>query len=184
MYAKIQNNTVIEYPYELINIQREYPHTSFPSVLDNDFLKNMGIVNVVTKGKPNYNKTTQKVVEVTPIYNNVKEQWEQSFSIESITEQEFNEAITQIITNISVDVQKRLDDFAATRYYDGILSLCTYANSTITKFKNEGKYGITIRDQTWNKVYQIFGDAQSGLRAIPTSYSEIESELPVPAWPN
>lgn len=184
MYAKIQNNTVIEYPYELTNIQREFPHTSFPSVLGDTFLQNIGIVNVVTKGKPNFNKTTHKIVELTPTYNNVKDQWEQSFDAVPITEQEFNDAITQIITNISLEVQKRLDDFAATRYYDGILSLCTYSNSAITKFKNEGKYGITIRDQTWDKVYKIFGDAQSGLRAIPMTYSEIESELPIPTWPN
>lgn len=79
--------------------------------------------------------------------------------------------------------QQRLDDFARTRNYDGILSLCTYATSTNTAFSAEGQYGVQARDATWVKLYEILAEVESGVRPIPSGYAEIESELPVLAWP-
>lgn len=79
--------------------------------------------------------------------------------------------------------QKRLDDFAQTRNYDGILSLCTYATSTNPKFQSEGQYGVTARDATWAKLYEILAEVEAGTRPTPTGFSDIEPELPVLAWP-
>jgi hypothetical protein len=80
--------------------------------------------------------------------------------------------------------QTRLDDFAKTRNYDGILSLCSYAASTNTKFQAEGQYGVASRDNTWAKLYEILAEVETGTRPVPTGYAEIEPELPVLAWPN
>ena len=79
--------------------------------------------------------------------------------------------------------QKRLDDFARTRNYDGILSLCTYATSVIPKFKLEGQYGVEVRDATWAKLYTILTEVEAGVRPVPGSFSDIEPELPALAWP-
>ncbi len=84
---------------------------------------------------------------------------------------------------IVVATQRRLDDFARTRNYDGILSLCTYATSTNAKFQAEGQYGVEARDATWAKLYEILAEVEAGTRPVPTGYAEIEPELPALVWP-
>ena len=89
----------------------------------------------------------------------------------------------EILKMVVDATQKRLDDFARTRNYDGILSLCTYATSPNTKFATEGQYGIVARDATWSKLYEMLDEVQAGTRPIPASFADIESELPVLEWP-
>ena len=88
----------------------------------------------------------------------------------------------EILKMVIDATQKRLDDFARTRNYDGILSLCTYATSPNTKFATEGQYGIVARDATWSKLYEMLDEVQAGTRPIPASFADIESELPTLEW--
>ena len=80
-------------------------------------------------------------------------------------------------------IQQRLDDFARTRNYDSILSACTYATSTVAKFKTEGQACVNLRDATWAAAYQILADVQAGDRPMPTSIADIEADLPAAVWP-
>lgn len=79
--------------------------------------------------------------------------------------------------------QKRLDFFAQSREYDGILSACTYATSTVPKFQVEGQYCVEARDQTWAMLYQIMAEVQAGTRPMPSGFADIEPELPTLTWP-
>jgi len=79
--------------------------------------------------------------------------------------------------------QQRLDAFAQTRNYDGILSACTYADDPVQKFAAEGQYCVAARGATWAKLYEILGEVESGSRPVPSSYADIENELPVLTWP-
>ena len=80
-------------------------------------------------------------------------------------------------------IQARLDSFARQRGYDDILSACTYATSTITKFKNEGQTCVNLRDATWEAAYNILGAVQTGAIPMPSSIADIEADLPTLAWP-
>jgi hypothetical protein len=80
-------------------------------------------------------------------------------------------------------VQARLDTFARTRNYDGILSACTYASSMVPKFKAEGLYCVGSRDNTWAALYNGLAEVQAGTRPMPSSYADIEPLLPELAWP-
>ena len=84
---------------------------------------------------------------------------------------------------IVASTQARLDDFAKTRNYDGILSLCTYATSSVPKFAAEGQCGVDSRDQTWARLYTIMQEVEAGTRQMPLGFSDIEPDLPVLAWP-
>lgn len=88
-----------------------------------------------------------------------------------------------IIKAFTDAIQRRLDDFARTRNYDGILSAATYATSTVPKFQAEGQYAVTARDATWAAAYQILAEVQAGTRPMPSRPSDIFPELPVLAWP-
>jgi hypothetical protein len=91
-------------------------------------------------------------------------------TIEEITEQ-YTEA-----------VQDRLDAFARTRGYDGIMSACTYANSKTTQFQVEGEYCLDVRDATWAKCYQVMGAVLAGEQDMPT-LEELFETLPKLEWP-
>lgn len=79
--------------------------------------------------------------------------------------------------------QQRLDSFAQSRQYDGILSACTYHTSPTPKFQVEGQYCLAQRDATWAKLYEILAEVEAGTRPMPQSFADIESELPALVWP-
>ena len=81
------------------------------------------------------------------------------------------------------EVKQRLDNFAQTKKYDNILSLCTYASSTNAVFSVEGQYGVSVRDATWAKLNDILAEIDSLTRPMPSGFSDIESLLPNLAWP-
>lgn len=89
----------------------------------------------------------------------------------------------EIIASLTAQIQKRLDDFAKTRNYDGILSACTYATSTVPKFATEGQYCVQVRDATWAAGYALMDEVLAGTRPVPSSISDIEADLPVLEWP-
>jgi hypothetical protein len=90
--------------------------------------------------------------------------------------------VAEIIATYTAAIQKRLDDFARTRNYDGILSAATYATSAVPKFKAEGQYAVEARDATWAKGYEILAAVEAGTRPLPT-LEGLAAELPALAWP-
>lgn len=89
----------------------------------------------------------------------------------------------RVLAEIVDETQQRLDAFAQTRNYDSILSACTYATSTVFKFQTEGQCCVESRDATWQRLYEILGEVAAGTRPLPDNYADVESELPVLAWP-
>lgn len=92
-------------------------------------------------------------------------------------------SIQQIEKKFVDSIQSRLDVFARQRNYDGILSACTYATSTVAKFKAEGQTCVNLRDATWSAAYDILAQVQAGTRPMPTSIADIEADLPALVWP-
>ena len=79
--------------------------------------------------------------------------------------------------------QLRLDTFAQTRNYDGILSACTYATSSVPQFAGEGQYCVDARDATWATLYTIMGEVLAQTRPMPESFADVAPLLPALAWP-
>jgi hypothetical protein len=90
----------------------------------------------------------------------------------------------QIESEIVVATQQRLDAFAQTRNYDGVLSACTYATDANPKFAAEGQYCVEARGATWTKLAEMLAEVQANTRPMPTGYADIEPELPTLVWPN
>jgi hypothetical protein len=89
----------------------------------------------------------------------------------------------QLEVQFTAAIQHRLDDFARTRNYDSILSACTYATSTVPKFKAEGQACVNLRDTTWAAAYAVLTDVQESKRPMPSGIADIEADLPTLVWP-
>ena len=85
----------------------------------------------------------------------------------------------QLLAQIVQATQTRLDAFAQGRNYDGILSACSYATSTVPKFQAEGQYCVQARDATWAALYAILAQVQAGERPLPQGYAALEAQLPI-----
>lgn len=96
------------------------------------------------------------------------------------TEEQAAQALQAAIVSAT---QARLDAFAQTRAYDGILSACTYAASSVPRFAAEGQCAVDVRDATWSALYQLLADVQAGARPMPAGFADVEPLLPALAWP-
>lgn len=134
---------------------------------------------------PAHDAVTHFVREIAPelVEGNYEQRWEvYALSQEQAAANQaaFNRTrFNQIVAQ----AQARLDAFARTRNYDGILSLCTYATSPTAKFAAEGQYGVEARDATWAALYAMLAEVQAGTRPMPSGFADVEPELPELAWP-
>lgn len=89
----------------------------------------------------------------------------------------------EVQASVTLATQQRLDAFARTRNYDGILSACTYATSNLAQFAAEGVYCVSARDATWAALYTVLAQVQAGTRPMPAGFADVESDLPALEWP-
>lgn len=133
-----------------------------------------------------YDPVTQTVTETTP-EQTVLGHWEQRWTVTdksaevlaagtALKAQAFQNSVVQA-------TQARLDEFAKTRNYDGILSACTYATSTIPKFAMEGQAAVNLRDSTWATLYSLMEEVQAGTRVLPSTVEDVLLLLPELVWP-
>jgi hypothetical protein len=183
MYALVKDGILQTYPYTPTDVKRDNPGTSFPHSPSDTTLANFGAVCVVFTNPPVVDTTTHVLQEASPVYSSDNARWEQVWDIRALTAEELQARQQQLQSSIVGATQLRLDTFANTRNYDSILSAATYATSPTPKFQAEGAYAVDCRDTTWAALYQLMADVQAGVRPMPTSFAEIEPELPVLVWP-
>lgn len=182
MYVLIENNTIKQYPYNINDLRLDNPQISFPQNITTKLLATFNVFPVTPTDRPQYDPASQKIEEGAPI--KVNQRWQQTWNIVTLTLEEQNKYQHNLQENIIAQTQKRLDKFAQIHNYDGILSACTYATSTVPKFQLEGQYCVAFRDATWAKLYEILAEIESGIRPIPTGFMDIEADLPHITWPN
>lgn len=196
MTAYINENT-LEYPVFEGGIRAAYPDTIFPR----PFIAPAGYSVVQSTSQPAIT-VVQRLAEGSP--EQVGESWQQTWQVvPKFTEYTGNEGVLHtvaeqeaaaivantaaknaaLLREVQDKTQARLDDFAQTHNYAGILSACTYVGSKKQKFNAEGQYAKDARDDTWSKLYEILAEVQAGTRPVPSGYAEVASELPALVWP-
>jgi hypothetical protein len=182
IYAQLVDGVVTRYPVTQNDLRKQNPNVSFPAKgLSADLMASFGYVVVRYAPQPAFDTATHCAVEGTPVQEG--DIWNQTWQVVPLTPEEIAAKLQALQDNIAWNTQQRLDDFARTRGYDGILSACTYASSTRAKFAAEGQYAVTARDATWDMLYTIMREVQAGTRPLPSGFADIEPELPVLAWP-
>ena len=179
MHIKLTNN--IPEAYSIGQLRRDNPQVSFPKDIPETTLAEYSVYPVTPSDQPTHDPATHRIEEGTPVQ--IDGVWTQAWNVIALTDEEVAQQQVELQQNIVAQTQQRLDSFANTRNYDGILSLCTYATSTVTKFQAEGQYGVEARDATWAKLYEIMAEVQVGTRPMPTGFADIEADLPTLTWP-
>lgn len=88
----------------------------------------------------------------------------------------------QLRFRLIAEAQARLDEFARSKGYDGILSACTYATSSIANFATEAQRCVVLRDQMWDAMYSVLDEVELGNIPKPTNLADIEQHLPELSW--
>lgn len=182
LLVKFIGEQVVKYPYTLDELFSDNPGVYF-SDFSNDTLARFNVANVVVTGAPAYDPIRQAPEEIGCNYNVTTQRWETAWYIRQLTQNEIAVKVTELMQSIVNKTQERLDAFARTRGYDGILSACTYATSTFQKFQTEGQYCVGARDATWAALYGVLDEVQAGTRPMPSGYEDIEADLPALEWP-
>lgn len=160
-------------------------HQCRPSRLEPEEAEYFRVVQVAFVHAPDFDRITQDCLRNgIELVNGV---WQTKWFVRDLgTSQAASNraaAVQALETSIIQATQARLDAFAATRGYDGILSACTYATSAVPKFAGEGQYSVNARDSTWAALYQLLADVQAGRHATPSNFDDVEPLLPVLTWP-
>lgn len=167
------------------NVKWDGTHFCPASALTPDEAEYFRVVPLLATEPPTINPTTQSVIRDGGEQANG--QWQYRWAVEDLTAEQIavNQASAEKMTRDSIigAVQCRLDSWAQSHGYDSIISLCTYASSSIQKFKAEGQNGVDKRDATWARLIEIMVEGESGSRPIPAGYADIEADLPELGWP-
>ena len=86
-------------------------------------------------------------------------------------------AEAEIQADLTKFIQSHLDRKAKELLYDSCLSVCSYVDTGIQKFDDEGRAFRAWRSKVWAKGYEILDAVKSGSRPIPTKEMLI-AELP------
>ena len=164
--------------YSLFQLRRDNPNVSFPEKPTAESLSGMDVYPVVQNAQPDYDRLTQ---ELHDRYQLVNGQWHQVWTRVERPVNDREVAVAQAIDALKESVRQRLDDFAATRGYDSMLSACSYATSSVPAFADEGRQCVTLRDATWSAWVKMLDDVAAGSRTLPT-LDELLAELPTLAW--
>ena len=131
-----------------------------------------------------HNRETQRLVPCAPYIdgNTVY-----TMMVEDKTAEEIAATSAAKLQALQADIvrqtQSRLDVFARTRNYDDIKSASDYAGCSVPKFDIEGTYCRDARAETWAKLYDMLAEVQTGTRPMPSSFADVEPELPALVWP-
>ena len=116
----------------------------------------------------------EHALEIIETLNSNKKKREEADRLANMTQEEKNAHIQADLTNA---VKHVLDSEAQKLNYDSCLSVCSYVDTGVAKFDDEGKAFRAWRSAVWAKGYEILNSVLSGEREIPTE-EELLAELP------
>lgn len=170
----------LEYPVSEAEIRRRNPNISFGRV----FVPPPRFALVRPSSVPLIDPTSQEIKEGEPREENGN--FFQTWNVINLPEAEVQRRIAErmglIQNGFLSKVQEHLDNTARTRGYDGILSACSYAVSTVNRFRDEGLACVAWRDEVWLYCYDQLDRVRRGERSIPNSPEEFIQELPEILW--
>ena len=167
---------ISEYEFRQLN-----PNIFYPVIITDESIIDSGyalLYSDIAKPTPSlYQKLVSASAQV------IAGKYQEIWIVEDMTSDEILAVDARIQRDIINTTQCRLDAFAQSRGYDGIMSACTYSDSSIPAFSTEGKYAVVARDTTWAALYTLLAEVEAGVKPKPTGYADVEAILPILTWP-
>ncbi len=92
------------------------------------------------------------------------------------------EDVETMKTRLHETARRWMDSGAQGHRYKDLLTLCSYANSKVARFRAEGEAGLEWRDQCRLAVERIIEESKADTRTAPTD-EELIARLPELKWP-
>lgn len=190
VFARVENNTILEYPVYALHIKnrahpfdwyQEVTFDTIPEVPAFHYAREVPSLTVFGKVHVTYQIEAHNLNSLlNQIYPNAADMGAvvEPVAIETLAP----ELIARVVELVKQHVQLKLDQFAQTRSYDGVVSAISYLQSTVPGFVNDAQRMVTLRDQTWQNLYAYLAEVTAGTKPVPKSIREIEAELPELTW--
>lgn len=88
MFAKVDKDTVIKFPYTMDDLRADYPTASISANLSNELLAYLGLTRVVVTGAPEHDPSKEVAEPTGCVFNREKLRWETAFTLRPLTEAE------------------------------------------------------------------------------------------------
>lgn len=85
MYVKLLNNTPSKFPYNLGELKKENPNTSFPNPISNSTLADFDVYPVTPTTAPAFDNTTHRLRNWV---ENTNQEWRQTWTIQQLPEEQ------------------------------------------------------------------------------------------------
>ena len=85
MYVKLLNNTPNKFPYNLGELKKENPNTSFPNPMSNSTLADFDVYPVTPTTAPAFDNTTHRLRNWV---ENTNQEWRQTWTIQQLPEEQ------------------------------------------------------------------------------------------------
>lgn len=192
IYCRIVNGQVVEYPVYALHIRnRAHPFSMYTKVVFTTkpplpdfafYTEKLEVVNgipLVTYGIAY--KTLQTVLNELHQSNGAP-----TLPGEEPTPKPIEEVppatMGRVVELAKQLVQDRLDNWAKTREYDGVLSAISYQTSTNPTRAEEGAKAVVNRDLSWDAMYAYMDKVMAKELPVPMKESEIVAQLPELTW--
>ena len=98
-----------------------------------------------------------------------------------------SDLVKEIKAEVTVRVQARLDNFAATKGYGDertapIEGAAKFAIGDDPKFGPEGRYCVKRAGETWRSLYTYMEQVMLGTAPFPREFKTVEENLPTLSW--
>lgn len=140
MYLKLNNGFIEKYPYTIGELRKDNPQVSFPSNIPQETLAEFEVCPVVVTGAPEHNSDTQYQTEGTPVFSLERNRWEQTWVINSYSEEDIQARIDIQWSRIRAERNQKLSACDWTQLPD-----CPLNNTKQLEWAN---YRQALRDIT------------------------------------
>lgn len=126
MYAKIENDVAVKFPYTLEDLQRDHPGSTISGAMSPALLHYLNMVPVVVTGA-DYDPVTQIAEQNGCVYNSEKSRWETAWSVRLKTSEELAQEYEAKATQVRQERNAKLSACDWTQVLDAPVDRAAWA---------------------------------------------------------